>query len=129
MSTTAITPPRRSRRALTGASRERFHALISDAREHEVAEMLACRAAGRARLGEAGRSALLERELGVEAGRRSIADIDRALARLEAGTYGDCDECGAAIAPERLTALPQTRSCGQCRPRPVGFWGETPPSR
>lgn len=126
MTTTSTTPPLRSSSALSAASLERFHTLLSDAREHEVAEMLACRAAGRARLGEVGRSGLLERELGVDAGRRSIADIDRALARLEAGTYGDCDQCGAAIAPERLDALPQTRSCGQCRPRRAGFWGETP---
>lgn len=38
-------------------------------------------------------------------------DIDRALARLDAGTYGICERCGRPIAPERLEALPFATLC------------------
>ncbi len=38
-------------------------------------------------------------------------DIDRALARLDAGKYGICERCGKAIAPERLEALPFVILC------------------
>jgi DnaK suppressor protein len=38
-------------------------------------------------------------------------DIERALARLDAGTYGICERCGKAIAPERLEALPFVTLC------------------
>lgn len=38
-------------------------------------------------------------------------DIERALARLDAGAYGICERCGKAIAPERLEALPFVTLC------------------
>jgi len=38
-------------------------------------------------------------------------DIDRALARLEAGQYGICERCGKEIAPGRLEALPFVTLC------------------
>jgi DnaK suppressor protein len=41
-------------------------------------------------------------------------EIDTALARLDAGTYGTCEVCGEAIAPARLEALPWTASCVRC---------------
>jgi DnaK suppressor protein len=40
--------------------------------------------------------------------------VDLALARLGAGTYGVCESCGGPIAPERLDALPTTRTCISC---------------
>jgi RNA polymerase-binding protein DksA len=43
-----------------------------------------------------------------------LADIDAALARLEAGTYGRCTSCGRQVAPERLEALPWTALCIDC---------------
>jgi RNA polymerase-binding protein DksA len=43
-----------------------------------------------------------------------LADIDAALARLEAGTYGTCTACKRPIAPERLEALPWTALCIDC---------------
>lgn len=45
---------------------------------------------------------------------RSLAAIDAARARLEAGTYGTCTGCGGAIAPERLEARPATPWCIDC---------------
>jgi DnaK suppressor protein len=46
--------------------------------------------------------------------RAYLADLDRALARLDAGTYGTCERCGSPIAPERLAARPATRTCVTC---------------
>jgi len=45
---------------------------------------------------------------------RTISDIDRALAKLEAGSYGICDDCGHAIAADRLEALPAASQCVAC---------------
>lgn len=41
-----------------------------------------------------------------ESKRREVAKIDAALARIEAGTYGECIDCGARISVERLMAVP-----------------------
>ncbi|HMC04501.1 MAG TPA: TraR/DksA C4-type zinc finger protein [Actinomycetota bacterium] len=40
-----------------------------------------------------------------------IADIDRALERLAAGSYGICEACGQPIAEARLEAWPAARFC------------------
>lgn len=40
-----------------------------------------------------------------------LAAVDRALRRLDAGTYGTCDVCGASIADERLAVMPAARFC------------------
>lgn len=37
-----------------------------------------------------------------------------ALARIEAGDYGVCEECGSDIAPARLAALPTATRCIKC---------------
>jgi RNA polymerase-binding transcription factor DksA len=42
-----------------------------------------------------------------------LADVERALHRLDDGTYGTCEACGNAIADERLEAMPATRFCVQ----------------
>ena len=41
--------------------------------------------------------------------------VDAALARLDAGTYGQCTSCGRSIAPERLDALPWAALCIECQ--------------
>lgn len=51
-----------------------------------------------------------EEELGVGAAERAVlADVDRALAKLDAGTYGLSEKTGAAIPFERLQAVPWAR--------------------
>lgn len=40
--------------------------------------------------------------------------IDAALARIEAGVYGICAECGEPIPEERLNAIPYTTTCVTC---------------
>jgi DnaK suppressor protein len=46
---------------------------------------------------------------------RLLTAIDEALARIEAGTYGVCVNCGAQIAPERLEAMPWATLCIECK--------------
>lgn len=43
-----------------------------------------------------------------------LRDVDRALAKLDAGTYGTCDACGARIPDERLEAIPSAALCVRC---------------
>ncbi len=43
-----------------------------------------------------------------------IDAIHAALARIEAGTYGQCRVCGKDIAPARLAALPTASTCIAC---------------
>lgn len=38
-------------------------------------------------------------------------EVEAALERLAAGTYGTCEACGRPISAERLDALPATRFC------------------
>jgi RNA polymerase-binding transcription factor DksA len=40
-----------------------------------------------------------------------LSDIEHALRRIDAGTYGTCEACGKVIADERLEALPAARFC------------------
>jgi len=47
-------------------------------------------------------------------GRNEIAAIDEALARIERGDYGACDECGEEIPIARLEALPSATLCVTC---------------
>jgi DnaK suppressor protein len=39
---------------------------------------------------------------------------ERALAKLDEGTYGICDRCGATIPPGRLRAMPDSVLCLAC---------------
>jgi len=43
-----------------------------------------------------------------------LEQIDTALERIEAGTYGTCIHCGNPIRGERLAALPETSNCIAC---------------
>jgi RNA polymerase-binding transcription factor DksA len=44
-----------------------------------------------------------------------LYEVEEALKRLEAGTYGICDLCQKAIAKARLAAVPFTRLCIHCQ--------------
>ena len=44
----------------------------------------------------------------------SLARTERALEKLDEGSYGDCDACGGAIAPARLEAMPDSVLCVTC---------------
>jgi len=45
---------------------------------------------------------------------RELASVNRALERIEHGTYGICVECGAAIAAARLDVRPEAALCIAC---------------
>jgi RNA polymerase-binding protein DksA len=51
----------------------------------------------------------------VSRGRDELAGIDVALARMAAGTYGNCKNCGRAIDFERLRSQPAAIRCIPCQ--------------
>jgi DnaK suppressor protein len=44
----------------------------------------------------------------------TLADVERALAKLDEGSYGACESCGNDIGEARLEAMPATRYCITC---------------
>jgi DnaK suppressor protein len=44
-----------------------------------------------------------------------LAAIDAALARIHAGTYGQCTDCDATIPEARLNAAPEAARCMGCQ--------------
>ncbi|MDQ6725650.1 MAG: TraR/DksA C4-type zinc finger protein, partial [Actinomycetota bacterium] len=57
-----------------------------------------------------------ERDLVLSAqARNAVEEIDRALARMDAGTYGVCERCGSPIPKVRLKALPYASMCVACK--------------
>ena len=44
----------------------------------------------------------------------TLARTERALAKLDEGTYGTCDACGRPIEPARLRARPDSVLCLAC---------------
>ena len=40
-----------------------------------------------------------------------LSDVEHALKRIDAGTYGVCEACGKPIGDDRLEALPAARFC------------------
>jgi len=47
--------------------------------------------------------------------RRELDEIQEAMARLETGSFGACEICGASIALPRLRAIPWARHCLACQ--------------
>jgi RNA polymerase-binding transcription factor DksA len=47
-------------------------------------------------------------------GQQEIRQIEAALERIEAGTYGFCLSCGAEIADDRLDLVPSAPLCHDC---------------
>ena len=60
----------------------------------------------------------VNQELAFRMGEREsqlVADIDAALLRIDAGSYGTCENCGAPIPEARLEALPTARYDAACQ--------------
>jgi DnaK suppressor protein len=105
----------RQRRALIKEAAENDQALrsISETREAELEE-----------------EAQQERDARVlerldEQQERRLRHIDDALARIEAGTYGNCANCHGPIGEERLRSTPTTTICRECSERMGTQLGET----
>ena len=47
--------------------------------------------------------------------RDTLREVEAALERMDAGSYGRCQKCGQPIAEERLEALPAARLCIACK--------------
>jgi RNA polymerase-binding transcription factor DksA len=58
---------------------------------------------------ERGETEALAREL-----RDALEDVERALRKLESGSYGLCEKCNRPIAPARLEAMPAVKTCIEC---------------
>ena len=57
-----------------------------------------------------------ETMLGIQAGaQRQLEQVNRALSRLDDGTYGTCANCGKPINPARLEAHPSSTLCMDCQ--------------
>jgi DnaK suppressor protein len=62
----------------------------------------------------------LDREIELtleENARGTLALIERALSKLDDGTYGACDSCGREIGAERLEVTPWANLCIDCKRR------------
>ncbi|HJR26972.1 MAG TPA: TraR/DksA C4-type zinc finger protein [Acidimicrobiales bacterium] len=115
-----MAPDVASPRAPVGLSSERV-VLLRAKLLCELAEQLQqgdeARATAIALTGQSDVDSLLEREVaGATASRAAAAasEVQHALARLEIGTYGCCEGCGAPIPFERLEVIPHTRRCTGC---------------
>jgi DnaK suppressor protein len=76
---------------------------------------------------EATESMELEKRLALDNRLNSLlAEVERALQKLEAGTYGFCDMCNTAIDPARMEALPQAILCLNCRQKVKNAKKQTP---
>jgi DnaK suppressor protein len=47
--------------------------------------------------------------------RANLRDVERALAKIDEGSYGRCDRCGNPIGDERLEAIPWALLCIDCK--------------
>jgi DnaK suppressor protein len=47
----------------------------------------------------------------------TLREIEDALAKFDAGTYGQCESCGGEIGADRLEAIPTARLCITCASR------------
>ena len=52
------------------------------------------------------------------AARRKLEDVEEALARLAAGSFGRCEQCGSDIPPGLLALIPEARYCPRCDTAP-----------
>jgi DnaK suppressor protein len=63
-------------------------------------------------------SGLIEESLSLrlqEKDRRTLLQIERALGKISAGTYGECEDCGQEIGQRRLEVHPFSTTCVSCR--------------
>ena len=65
-------------------------------------------------------SATFEREQGMSLAANSrdmLTQTQRALQRIDDGTYGACENCGKPIGKDRLQAFPRATLCKECKQR------------
>lgn len=56
----------------------------------------------------------------VDSLKAQLANVDQALGKIDAGTYGICEDCGKAIPEARLEARPESVRCVECKAKAAG---------
>jgi RNA polymerase-binding protein DksA len=117
MTDTIVNPASVSSRHLNADTLARLRASLVSKRSAQAAIVIEQEAAVRSLMEQIDAYSIVEREFAerlADRARAAITEIDDALARLEAGTYGSCGSCGDPIAVERLEAIPHAGSCVAC---------------
>ncbi|MBL8938928.1 MAG: TraR/DksA C4-type zinc finger protein [Archangium sp.] len=60
------------------------------------------------------RREVLRGQSSTDALQMELRDIEEALLRIDAGTWGRCLQCGGAIGRDRLRAVPDAKFCVSC---------------
>jgi RNA polymerase-binding protein DksA len=86
---------------------------------HDIAEGLgAVRDAGDDEADAGTKASEREQELALTQNAQDLLDQgERALGRIDAGTYGVCESCGQPVGKARLLAFPQATLCVTCKQR------------
>jgi len=106
-----------TRRGELLALRERVLGAARDIVEGDVEDGELSSAAGDQHIADHA-SEMVDREVDVsleENAEQIVYEIDRAVARLDAGAYGRCERCGQEIPEERLEAVPYATLCVTCK--------------
>lgn len=111
----------RFRKRLT-EERDRLEAMVSEyEREREEARLTESSADRSPDPGNAEAGSMkfeYEKELSIEQNLIDLqSKVESALAKIKAGTYGNCERCGEAIPLARLDALPYSTLCVDCARR------------
>lgn len=57
-----------------------------------------------------------EKAIGLEQSLQArLSQVEHALSRVDAGSYGTCERCGRRIPKERLDAMPEATLCIECK--------------
>ena len=96
-------------RASLNAERERLLAELGEPIEAPGQMTYGSQAAAASHVFEQQRDLALRDRARIE-----LSQVESALRRLDDGSYGICTNCGNAIAPERLEAIPWTPLCIDC---------------
>ncbi len=102
---------------LSAAALARLRQRLTDEVRASVEQEAAHDATARQLAGHTDADSAIERELALACAahaRETIGEVRDALDRLERGTYGLCQGCGAAIPLERLEVIPHARLCVEC---------------
>ena len=106
-----------TRRGELLALRERVLGAAQDIVEGDVEDGELSSAAGDQHIADHA-SEMVDREVDVsleENAEQIVYEIDRAVARIDAGVYGRCERCGQEIPEERLEAVPYATLCVTCK--------------
>lgn len=106
-------------RSTLEAERKRFVHQLDEMGANENGDLRADRDFGDGSFADAGAATAERTEvLGlVETLKAQLDEIDVALDRVEAGSYGHCANCGNEIPPERLEVRPASILCVDCKSR------------